>query len=280
MSQRYSSKVVGCITCGITSLAVVTAGLSKADAASMTFSVTGANSTSQNALAATAVFDDSLINSGKLTVTLTNTKGVSVPSDILTSVFWDYAGSPLNLSLTSATGSKVTDYVTTTTGNGKNATTTTTLNTTSNVDLLGSLNEWKFASSKSSSLSGISEHYGLGTAGLGIFQGGGGQQFNYGIIGGYNANANDPVKQAPLVNNSVTFTLSGLSSSFDITKINNVRFQYGTSLSEASITQATGKYYTPTPKPKTVPEPGTTAALVLFALGALRVVKKKSLITA
>lgn len=39
-------------------------------------------------------------------------------------------------------------------------------------------------------------------------------------------------------------------------------------------------YQAPQPAPKKVPEPNTAAALGLFAIGALRVVKKKSLVTA
>lgn len=271
MSQAYSKNVVGYAAYCISALAVVTVlQIPKADAASMTFSVTGSNSASNNALASSVVFDD-LLNPGKLTVTLTNTKGVSVPSDVLTSVFWDYGGSPLNLSLISATAPTVTK---------KNPSTTT-----NNVNLLDTPNngkEWAFASTNNSAgLNGITQDYGLGTAGLGIFQGiGGQQQFNYGIINGYNSDANPQVKEGSFVNNSATFVLSGLPNNFDISKIGSVRFQYGTNLSEPSIIKAEGTYYSPPPPlPKKVPESGTTAALGLFAVGALRVVKKKSLVT-
>ncbi|MEH2417465.1 XDD4 family exosortase-dependent surface protein [Nostoc sp.] len=272
MSQLYSKKIVGYAACCISALAVVAVSqMPKANAASMTFSVNGTNSASKNALASSVVFDD-LLNPGKLTVTLTNTKNVSVPSDVLTSVFWDYAGSPLNLSLISAIAPKVTK---------KNPSTTT-----NNVNLLNIPNngkEWAFASTTNSAgLKGITQDYGLGTAGLGIFQDiGGQQQVNYGIINGYNSNANSPVEGGSFVNNSATFVLSGLPTNFDITKIGSVRFQYGTDLSEPSIVKAQGTYYSPPPPPpKQVPESGTTAALGLFAVGALRVAKKKSLVLA
>ncbi len=271
MFQPHSKKIVGYAACCISALAVVTVSqMSQADAASMTFSVTGKNSASNNALASSVVFDD-LLNPGKLTVTLTNMKNVSVPSDVLTSVFWDYAGSPLNLSLISATATTVT----------KNNPSTTT----NNVNLLNTPNgkEWAFASTTNSAgLNGITQDYGLGTAGLGIFQGiGGQQQFNYGIIDGYNANANPAVKGGSFVDNSATFVLSGLPTNFDISKIGSVRFQYGTDLKEPSIIKAQGSYYSPPPPPpKKVPEPGITGALGLFAVGALRVVKKKSLVIA
>ncbi|MEH2163660.1 MAG: XDD4 family exosortase-dependent surface protein [Nostoc sp.] len=273
MSQPYSKKIAGYAVCCISALAVVTVSqISQADAASMTFSVTGTNSASNNALASSVVFDD-LLNPGKLTVTLTNMKNVSVPSDVLTSVFWDYAGSPLNLSLISATASKVTQ---------NNPSTTT-----NNVNLLNTPNngkEWAFASTTNSAglINGVTQDYGLGTVGLGIFQGiGGQQQVNYGIIDGYNANANSPVKGGSFVDNSATFVLSGLPTNFDISKIGSVRFQYGTDLKEPSIIKAQGSYYSPPPPtPKKVPEPGTTAALSLFAVGALRGVRKKSLAVA
>lgn len=74
MSQPYSKKIAGYAVCCISALAVVTVSqMSQADAASMTFSVTGTNSASKNALASSVVFDD-LLNPGKLTVTLTNMK--------------------------------------------------------------------------------------------------------------------------------------------------------------------------------------------------------------
>jgi hypothetical protein len=257
-----SKKIIRYITSTLSLLAVLTVGqMSKANAASMTFSVTGTNSVSKNALAASVVFDNSL-NPGKLTISLSNNKGVSVPSDVLTAVLWDYNGSPLNLGLSSATASKVTA------NNGSS--------TTNNVDLLGCLDEWQFASTSKTAgfTTGVNQHYGLGTAGLGIFASNGGQQFNYGIIGGYNSNANPAVKGGTFINNSATFVLSSLPTNFDIQKISNVRFQYGTSLTEPSIVQAQGSYYTPPSPPKKVPESSTAAALGLFALVGLGLKKK------
>jgi hypothetical protein len=181
--------------------------------------------------------------------------GISNPSDVLTSVFWDYNGSPLNLAMTSATAPIVTS------GGG-----TTTAN---NVNLLGSLNEWKLPNTGTgtASLPGISQKYGLGTAGLGIFQGGGGQQFNYGIISGYESNANNAVKSGTFVKGSASFVLSGLTAGFDLTKIGNIRFQYGTSLAETSLTPLV--QIAPPPKAK-VPEPSAIAALTTVVLGVMK----------
>ncbi len=94
MSQNISKQAVKYLICGFSSLAIFLPGLiPKAYAGSITFSATGTNPASggtTNALGASVLFDDSL-NPGKLTVVLTNTgPGASVPSDVLTAVFWDY----------------------------------------------------------------------------------------------------------------------------------------------------------------------------------------------
>jgi hypothetical protein len=141
-------------------------------------------------------------------------------------------------------------------------------NTTNNVNLLGSLNEWKLPNTGTgtTSLPGISQKYGIGTAGLGIFQGGGGQQFNYGIISGYQSNANNAVKSGTFVKGSATFLLSGLTAGFDVTKIGNIRFQYGTSLAETSLTSLVKV----APRPRKVPEPSAIAALTTVVLGVMK----------
>lgn len=231
---------------------------------STTFSATGTNTYngSNSALSASVVFN--YFSDNTLQVILSNTAGgIKDPSDVLTSVFWDYDSSPLNLSLTSAKAA------TTFNASGTKGT---------NVDLKA-INEWQYKSTTSATGLGgtttgggtaVSQKYGLGTAGLGIFQGGTGQQFNYGVISGYASNANNPVKTGTFVKDSATFLFSGLTSNFDITKIGNVRFQYGTSLGES--------YIVPKPKPpqKKVPEPSTNAALALIAVGGLIKLNKKT----
>ncbi len=289
MANLFSRKTSTCLLYSLSAVILVSAvQMSKAEANSVTFSATGTNTyaANNNPLSAFAVFDDSL-GQNKLKLTLTNTKAASDPSDILTAVFWDYAGSPLSLSLSSATAATVTKYVTT--GNGNNA--QTTLNTTSNVNLLdvssasGLQQEWAFASTTTATGLGgdvrktgskaVTEHYGLGTAGLGIFQNiGGSQQFKYGITNGYNSNANSPIQSSPLVNNSASFVLSGLNADFDVTKISNIRFQYGTALNETST------YYVAPVPPKKIPESRTIVALGLFVMGVLKLLKKKSLLGA
>ncbi|MFN6536219.1 MAG: XDD4 family exosortase-dependent surface protein [Nostoc sp. EkiNYC01] len=277
MSQLYSKKIVGYAAYCISTLAVVTVSqIPRADAASMSFSATGTNPISggsSNALSATAVFDDSV--AGKLTLTLTNTgPGASAPSDVLTGIFWDYAGSPLtNLTLSSAKAPTVI---------------TNNVTTGTNVDLTkvgGNKVEWGFAKTTASTGLGgaagvsspVTQHYGIGTAGFGISPGfglSGGQQFNYGIITGYDS-ANPAVSGGTFVKNSATFVFTGLPTGFDLTKIGNIRFQYGTALNEPST-----YYIAPPPPPKKVPEPSATFALGLFVAGGLKVAKKKPLVSA
>jgi hypothetical protein len=279
MTQLNFPKIISYLTCGISVLSLAAVGqMPKANAASMTYSATGTNSDSggaTNALSASALFDDSL-GGGKLKITLTNTgPGASVPSDILTALFWDYDGAGLSLSLTSATAPIVIK-------NGSTATSATNVNLQSvGTNPARPIVEWGFASATSSSGLGgdksprVTQRYGLGTAGFGISPGfglSGGQQFNYGIITGFDG-ANPAVSGGTFVKNSADFVLSGLPTGFDVNKVKNVRFQYGTGLDEPST------YYVapPTPPVREIPESSTTVGLGLFAVLGLRVLKRKSL---
>ncbi|MBD2185981.1 XDD4 family exosortase-dependent surface protein, partial [Aerosakkonema funiforme] len=217
---RYTNSTLKHFTFGVSTLVLIAAGqISRADAASLTFTGTGTNTYATrgafDALGASAVFDDAL-NPGKLTITLTNTgPGASVPSDVLTALFWDYNGTPLSgLSLFSATAPVLS--------NGQ-----------TNVNLAGSLNEWKLPNG---SITAVSQDYGIGTAGLGIFQGGGGSQMDYGIVSNASYDdANKAITDGTFVKGSAQFVLAGLPGDFDVSKIGNVRFQYGTALNEPSL---------------------------------------------
>ncbi|WP_016949001.1 XDD4 family exosortase-dependent surface protein [Anabaena sp. PCC 7108] len=290
MLTRPSHKILSYVAIGVSSLTVVMVSqMPQAYAASMTFSATGTNSATNSSLNSSVIFDDSL-NPGQLTITLTNIgAGAKAPSDVLTSLFWDYNGSsPLNLSLASAKAATVTQNGTNTSNVDllKIGTTTSTTKKGKTTTETTYSPEWAFASTNSQGGLGgdvskpgavaVTQKYGLGTAGLGIFQGIGGQtQQAYGIINGYDSSANKPITENPFVNNSATFVLSGLPTAFDVKKISNIRFQYGTNLNEAAT-----YYIAPPPPPKKVPEPNTAFALALFAVGALRVVKKQSLLVA
>jgi hypothetical protein len=67
----------------------------------------------------------------------------------------------------------------------------------------------------------------------------------------------------PIIKNTISFTLSGLPSGFvlDATTISNVRFQYGTSLTEPSITDPTGDF-DPPPPPSGGVTPEATSLIV------------------
>jgi hypothetical protein len=192
-----------------------------------TITATGTNPASSHNLSAAADFN---FSGSQLILTLTNNNPAGVPSDILTGIFFDLSGNP---SLT---------YVSGVTASGS----CTTGHTCPPAVDVKSINEWVFAQSLSSPLNGITEHYGVGTAGFGILSTGGGQQFNYGLVNGL-VNPNNPVANGTLIDDSVKLTFNLAPGLYTVS---NVRFQYGTSLDEPSLTGRA-----------TVPEPGTIMTL-------------------
>jgi len=100
------------------------------------------------------------------------------------------------------------------------------------------------------SLSGVPSHYGIGTAGYGLFSGSDVGSSNYSIApgAGTTAHPNGSVN-FPLVDGSATFTLYGLSSS--AITISNVYSAYGTA---PEVVEAATNI-------SAVPEPGTLAQL-------------------
>ncbi len=177
----------------------------------------------------------SVVN-GDLQIVLTNTSpdDVLIPTQVLTAVFFDLAGSP-TLSPISALLNGSTVYF------GPNGGPT------------GVGGEWAYGTDVSAF--GTTFGYGLSSAGLGIF---GNSDFlvgsnlvdpvavnglGYGITsaGDNLLTGNKEVTgNVPLIKNSVTFLLSGLTDFTEVPDISNIRFVYGTSLSE-----------------QPVPEPGT-----------------------
>ena len=169
---------------------------------------------------------------GNLQVTLSTTSVAVVPTDVLTALFFSITGDPglTSLSAVLGSGSFITAGGTTDAGGGVGG-------------------EWAYSNGLSvaqfpGANSGISST-GLGVFGSPTFPGtnlagpaavDGGQ---YGMVGGIAANANTPVKTDPLIENTVVFTLGGFSGALG--DIDNVGFQYGTSLGEV---------------PPQVPEPG------------------------
>lgn len=221
-------------------------------------SFTGTNGSNLNA---NATFD---VVGNQLIVVLSNvsTWDVDVPVDILTAVFFDYAGGALPLTSTSAvlTPGSIVLFGTTDPGG-----------------VVGG--EWAYGSG----LSGApySAKNGISSAGFGLF---GSATFpgsdlnspaavnglNYGItsLGDNPATGNQMVTGGePLIKHSVTFTLTGLPTGFDLSKIGNVSFQYGTGLNEPNITGGKDKSGEPA-----VPGP---AAVVPFAVGFWAALRKR-----
>jgi hypothetical protein len=188
-------------------------------------------------LSATADFEAS---GTKLIVTLTNnsTYDALVPTDILTAVFFtiEGIGSLTPESAVLANGSTVFF----------------------GSDGFGNVGgEWAYASGLSGAPGGATQ--GISSSGLGLFGSGNfegsdlqgppsgavdGLQYGITSAGDNPATGNTPVTGTnALIKNAVVFTLSGLPADFEYSKISNVSFQYGTSLSEPNV---------PVPEPATM----------------------------
>lgn len=211
---------------------------------SVVFSGSGAGI--QNARAASAEFS---VVGNNLQVVLTNTSAddVNTTGDLLTNVFFSVSGGSLSLSPVSAMLTSGSSVYNGPDGGG-------------NVG-----GEWGHVSG---GLYPGGTSYGIGSSGLGIFGSAnfGGANLdgatavngaNYGITsaGDNLATGNGGLANDPIIKNSVTFTLSGLPTDFDLGRISGVYFQYGTSISEGGFL---------------VPTPGALAMLSVFGLGAAR----------
>jgi hypothetical protein len=171
-----------------------------------------------------------------LLVTLTNTAlyDSAVPVDILTGVFFDLAGNP---GLDRTTGSVVLDAGSSVKGNA---------GLTDDDGVVGG--EWAYI--RAAGVLAYGAHQGISSSGLGLF--GPGNRFpgtdlespdspdglQYGITTAFDLVENDNGGlNTGLIQNAVLITLPGLPIGFNpATSIGNVTFQYGTSLTEPSIT--------------------------------------------
>lgn len=249
-------KMIGsAVTSLVFSLAFVTASPS-AWADFVTFTGTGAGGRS-----ASVTFETS---GGNLIVTLTNTSTMDVTqsSEVLTAVFFSAPGTLTRVSAEVTSGS-VVNYE-------------TAAGTTAFPDVGG---EWSYEGN----IDQYGANSGISSAGFDLF--GSGNRFpgadldppaspngiNYGITsagddpttgnGGLlgNGGSNPP---EPLIQNSVTFTLSGWDASWSLSDIGNITFQYGTSLSEPNVPG--------------VPEPGMLALLGVGLVGLVFAARKFS----
>ena len=195
---------------------------------------------------------------GKLQVTLTNTSTFDtlVPVDVLTALYFDVLGNP-SLSADSAllgAGSSI-------------------IYDTATSDVGG---EWAYRQGIGSGALPDGQAYGISSTGLGVFGppniiGGpnlagpvspGGPQYGIVSAGDNPATGNGGITgSGGLIKNSVIFTLSSLPPVFSLDSISNIRFQYGTNLSEPSFLPGI-----PPGAPPAVPEP---SSFVLFGIGAI-----------
>jgi len=210
-------------------------------AAAVTF-----NGTNGSNLSASATFD---IVGGNLQVTLTNTSGVDIndPAQILHALFFDISGNP-SLTYTSANicGS-CTFTAAGPTGTDVGA-------------------EWGYITNPS----GVTQNYGLSSAGYGVgsytFVSGATDQphqgtppagGDYGLVSAGYTSAGDNggvTNNQPYIKNSVIFNLGAFNGSLG--SVNNIRFQYGTALTNANL-----------PGTPPVPEPATWAMMLVGFAG-------------
>ncbi len=217
---------------------------------------------SSGSLSASAKFDTSGTN---LIVTLTNTSlaDVLIPSTVLTALFFDIPGVPGLTSVSALlNGGSVVLFDSAPAGG-----------------IVGG--EWAYGAGLAGTPGGATE--GISSAGFGLF---GAATFpgsnldppaavdglNYGITsaGDNPATGNAAVTgNFPLIQNSVVFTLSGLTVGFDPSlagAISKVSFQYGTALADPNVGGGSGG---------PIPEPSTIILLGTGLLGLVAMSRKK-----
>jgi len=199
-------------------------------------------------LSAQAAFD---IVGGHLVLTLTNTSAVDVNDNpnMLHALFWEMAGNPA-LTYTSANICGSCTFIGTVLGSGTN---------------VGA--EFAFAQNAAGLGQGITQNYGVSSAGYNIFGPGnvlagapdrGGATTppdgpDFGILSaGYIAgnDSNGMNQQQPFIKNSVIFDLGAFSG--NLSGISDVRFQYDTALTGSNF-----------PGRNPVPEPSTWAMMLV-----------------
>jgi hypothetical protein len=190
----------------------------------------GSGSGSTAHLSAEAIFNWS---GSTLTILLSNTSTATpAPSSILTAIFFDVDPNQPNLAeadpfATGAAGSVLWTGTTSTSAAGQNFTSQTKKSKDDGV-----YGGWQYKTA------GATGEHGGSTAGFGIFDGNEVFRWDYGLVkAGYNpaVDGNSAMPASPLISNSILLTLTGLSVPPDGITISNVRFQFGTNLSEPSL---------------------------------------------
>lgn len=216
--KKYVKRALGSIVLGLVLATVGLAGQAHADLFSG----------SSGSLAASASF--TINGSGQLVVVLTNTStaDVLVPSDVLTAVFFSSNGTLTGVSAVISTGSMAINVASQPAGG-----------------VVGG--EWAYGSALVGAPGGATQ--GISSSGFGLFgianfpgpnlsppPNGAVNGINYGILsaGDNTLTGNSPILTNPFVKNSVTFTFTP-ANGFTLSSINNVSFQYGTSLTEPNF---------------------------------------------
>lgn len=240
---------------------------------------------------ATAVFSAS---GSTLTIVLSNT-ALSGPAigdatkqnQMLSAIFFDLAtNAPLTLQSAAASG-PLGIYQQNSTAN-TNANGSLQFPVVANLAAPGSTNGgpgafqggWQYRE-QFADFSGLTQNRGIGTNGLGIFNGNQVKtvdNLDYALTSVEDNVATSQAKQLfnfPLIKNTITFTFNGLPNGFllNTATIGNVRFQYGTSLTEPSITDVPGEGDEPPDDGGgggvgQVPEPATIAVWSVLGLCA------------
>ncbi len=226
----------------IAAIALLGLGFSAAHsfAIEFTFSGSGMDSASGNALSANAIFD---ITGNDLSITLQNT-GVAAtrPGDVLTSLYFNLNGSPVLTPVSAALGREGS-----------------LLNPGFNSGSVGG--NWEYMNIPGPH--GATE--GLSTTSIGSFgpRGNFGPAsgrlggITFGLVNGLGAHPGSRMGNT-LVNDSLVFNFT-LPTGYDLTSISDVEFQYGTS-SAGPLVRAQGN---------SVPDGGSTVVLLGAALATL-----------
>lgn len=231
--------------------AIAVAALAGASNAAIIFS--GAS----GALDASAEF--SVNGSGQLVVTLTNTSAadVTAPANVLTAIFFNITGGAVSLTRDSALLAAGSSVILDPEGQPAGG-------------VVGG--EWCYNSGSLNIGGPGSRGYGISSTGIGLF--GPGDRFpgdnlagptspngvEYGITsaGDDGGTGNGGITgSGGLIKNSVVFTLGGAGANFDLSRITNVYFFYGTGLGEGGFDG-------------NVPTPGAASLMGIAGLAAIR----------
>lgn len=223
-------------------------GAFPANAAGITFAGTSGT------LGANAFFE---LSGTALTLTLQNTGTNVIDSraDVLTAVFFDY--SPSMISTYNSAIVKQGQQLVAFSGSTSNPiSTVSTL--ASDLDITNINGSWRYVGNVAGPIES-----GLGTVGLGIFDGDFTRATNYGLIGSGALSPNGGLINDggnPVIRNTAVFSFT-VQSGFNLSDIRNLKFQYGTSSSEPSFGGAVVN-----PDPTAVPEPTPALAAMVFGL--------------